>query len=80
MMRFLGAKADAETARRCVEKSSFEKWSGGRERGDEDSSIFYRKGVAGDRKNVFTHEDWRVFKKAAGDLLIRLGYERDDGW
>jgi hypothetical protein len=80
LLRFLGAKADAETARRCVEKSSFEKWSGGRERGREESSSFYRKGVAGDWRNVFTPDDKRVFKEAAGDLLIRLGYERDDDW
>jgi hypothetical protein len=60
--------------------SSFEKWSEGRERGEEDSSAFYRKGIAGDWKNVFTERDREIFKEAAGELLIRLGYERDGDW
>jgi hypothetical protein len=80
LLRFLGAGTDGETVRGCIGKSSFEKWSGGRERGREESSSFYRKGVSGDWRNVFTENDRRVFKRAAGELLIRLGYERDDGW
>lgn len=80
LLRFLGADVGEETVKRCVEMSSFEKWSEGRERGREDSFAFYRKGVAGDWKNVFTAEDRRVFKQAAGDLLVKLGYERDDDW
>jgi hypothetical protein len=80
LLRFLGADAGEETVRRCVEMSSFEEWSGGRGRGEEDSSAFYRKGVAGDWRNVFTESDRRVFKKAAGEVLIQLGYEEDHDW
>jgi len=80
LLDFLGADASETLVRECVEAASFERLSGGRERGDEESSSFYRKGVAGDWRNVFTAEDRRVFKEAAGDLLIELGYEEDDDW
>lgn len=78
LLEFLGADADDETARRCVSAASFEKLSKGRERGEEDPSSFFRKGVAGDWRNTFTEQDRRVFEEAAGDLLARLGYEQDD--
>ena len=80
LLEFLGAGADEETVRRCVNSASFEKLSRGRKRGQEDPSSFFRKGVAGDWRSVFTEEDKKIFKEEAGDLLIRLGYERDAGW
>jgi len=80
LLRFLGADDGEETVRRCIETTSFERLSKGRKRGEEDSLAFYRKGVAGDWKNVFTERDKQIFKEAAGELLIELGYERDDDW
>jgi hypothetical protein len=80
ILRFLGADDGEETVRRCVESASFEAWTQGRQRGHEDSAAFLRKGVAGDWKNVFTERDKRVFKEAAGELLIQLGYEKDNNW
>ncbi len=80
LLGFLGADAGEEAARRCVEAASFEQLSGGRAQGEEDSSSFYRKGVAGDWKNNFTEEDKEVFKREAGETLIRLGYEKDLDW
>ena len=80
LLAFLGAEAGDETVRRCVSAASFEKLAQGRERGQEDPSSFFRKGVAGDWKNVFTDKDKRIFKEEAGDLLIELGYEKDDNW
>ena len=77
LLEFLGAGANEEIVRRCVNSASFEKLSRGRKRGQEDPSSFFRKGVAGDWKNVFTEEDKRIFKKEAGELLIKLGYEKD---
>ena len=41
---------------------------GGRTQGEEASSSFYRKGIAGDWKNHFSEEDRRVFKEEAGEL------------
>jgi len=63
--------------RRCVSSASFEKLSRGRSRGQEDPTSFFRKGVAGEWRNVFTEEDGKIFEEEAGELLVRLGYEKD---
>jgi Sulfotransferase domain len=78
-LKILGGDAGEQIVSRCVRAATFEKLSGGRQRGQEATS-FYRKGIAGDWKNVFTEQNKREFKAAAGDLLIRLGYETDDDW
>jgi len=80
LLGFLGADADPKIVEHCVDSASFEKLSRGRERGEEDPSSFYRKGVAGDWRNHFTAEDSRSFKEEAGELLIQLGYEKDLDW
>jgi hypothetical protein len=80
LLGFLGVGTDEMLVEHCVSQASFEKLSRGRERGEEDPSSFYRKGVAGDWRNYFTEEDKRVFKEEAGELLIRLGYEEDFDW
>ena len=67
-------------AAQAVSSASFEKLSKGRERGQEDVTSFYRKGIAGDWKNYFTERDKEIYKEEAGELLIRLGYERDLDW
>lgn len=79
LLKFLDARSDDETVERCVQMTSFEQVSQ-RKRGEEDSASFFRKGVAGDWKNVFNERDRRVFKEVAGDLLIELEYEQDDDW
>lgn len=79
LLEFLGADASERIVRRCVDAASFEKLSEGRERGQEAAS-FFRKGIAGDWKNVFTERDKQHFKAAAGDLLIELGYEENNDW
>jgi hypothetical protein len=79
LLEFLGADASEGTVRRCVSAASFEKLAGGRKRGQEEAS-FFRKGVAGDWKNAFAEQDKQTFKAIAGDLLIELGYEEDNGW
>ena len=80
LLEFLGAEASEKTVKTCVSSASFEKLSKGRKRGQEDPDSFFRKGVAGDWRDVFTEEDKRCFKEEAGDLLIKLGYEKDDSW
>jgi sulfotransferase 6B1 len=40
----------------------------------------FRSGKTGEWKKHFTDEHKKVFKEAAGDLLIRLGYERNNDW
>ena len=80
LLAFLRAEASEKTVKMCVDAASFEKLSKGRTRGQEDPTSFFRKGIAGDWSNVFTEQDKVLFKKEAGDLLIRLGYEKDDSW
>jgi hypothetical protein len=80
LARFLGADTSQKAVQQAVDSASFERLSKGRERGQEDTSSFYRKGVAGDWNNYFTERDKEIYKEEAGKLLIRLGYERDLDW
>jgi len=80
LLGFLEVDTSGALVERCVDSASFEKLSRGRERGEEDPSSFYRKGVAGDWKDLFNECDRQVYKEEAGELLIRLGYEKDEGW
>jgi len=40
----------------------------------------FRSGKTGEWRKYFTDEHKRIFKDVAGDLFIRLGYEKDDNW
>ena len=40
----------------------------------------FRSGKTGEWKKYFTEDHKKIFKDAAGDLLIRLGYEKDNNW
>lgn len=40
----------------------------------------FRSGKTGEWKKHFTEEHKSIFKKVAGDLLLRLGYEKDSRW
>lgn len=40
----------------------------------------FRRGKTGGWREGFTPEHKKLFKELAGDLLIRLGYERDQDW
>ncbi|MEW6400740.1 MAG: sulfotransferase domain-containing protein [Chloroflexota bacterium] len=40
----------------------------------------FRSGKTGEWKKHFTSEHKRIFKDVAGDLLIKLGYEKDNNW
>ncbi|HEV8044798.1 MAG TPA: sulfotransferase [Rubrobacter sp.] len=80
LFSFLGAASDPQTVASCVEQTSFERRSGGRAPGEEDSRSGVRKGVAGDWKGVFSEGDKEVFKRVAGGLLVDLGYEEGPNW
>ncbi len=47
---------------------------------DPRRSPTFRSGKAGGWKERFSAEHRRLFKQTAGDLLVRLGYEKDDQW
>jgi len=40
----------------------------------------FRSGKAGEWKKHFTEEHKRIFKDVAGDLLVKLGYEKNNDW
>jgi len=40
----------------------------------------FRSGKTGEWKKYFTEDHQKIFKNVAGDLLIRLGYEKNNDW
>jgi len=40
----------------------------------------FRSGKTGEWKKHFTDEHKKIFKDVAGDLLVKLGYEENNGW
>ena len=40
----------------------------------------FRSGKTGEWKKYFTEEHTKIFKDVAGDLLVQLGYEKDNNW
>lgn len=76
LLKFIGADAEPEAVEACVRAASFERLSGGRQRGDEDRASFFRKGEVGDWANWLTPEQAAAFEIRCGTLLDRLGYPR----
>ena len=58
-----------------VERNTFARLSGGRDRGQEQTTSFFRKGKAGDWKNHFTQKQADRFREIAGDWFEHHGYE-----
>jgi hypothetical protein len=73
ILGLLGARREDRIIERCIQASSFERVSN-RRQGEEDSGSFFRKGVAGDWRGVFTERDRRIYEELAGDRLIEMGY------
>lgn len=64
-----------------VDTCRFERFAEGRKQGEVDLKSEYRKGIIGDWRNYFTERDKEQFKQSgAGQLLIDLGYEKDNSW
>jgi hypothetical protein len=79
VLEFLGASSDDRVIERCLRSSSFERASK-RSTGQEDSSSFFRKGVVGDWRDVFTKRDRELYKELAGERLVEFGYEKSHDW
>lgn len=80
---FLGlleSNGEREQLLNAIDQYSFRKLSGGRQQGQEDQRNHFRKGIAGDWKKYFSDDHKARFKAEFGDLLIRLGYEKDLNW
>jgi hypothetical protein len=52
----------------------------GRNKGEEDITSHYRKGIAGDWKNYFDKDIKAEFRERFGNVLIQTGYEVDNNW
>jgi hypothetical protein len=63
-----------------VKINSFNNLSGGRDKGNESSNSFLRKGIMGDWKNHFTPMLKDIYKEKISDFLVKFNYERDLSW
>jgi hypothetical protein len=60
----------------AVDLFKFENFSGGRSKGQESSSSFFRKGGSGDWKEKFDEKSRIAWKDSgANEMLLRLGYD-----
>lgn len=85
LVDFVGIQASELDIKVAVENSSFHHMkeiekSKGRKYAPTDADQFIRKGEHGNWRDYFTEEDKAFFKKRAGDMLIRLGYEENHDW
>ena len=75
-----GLNVSAARLKSVVLANRFERYTQGRQRGQEETGHHYRKGVAGDWVNYFTPAIKQAFKARYGGLLVATGYERDLSW
>jgi hypothetical protein len=79
--KFLGVKKINKSLEKQIkaEMSSNpdEEWQAKR---NEGIAAFLPKGQAGNWQRLFTERDKRIFKEAAGGMLIQWKYEKDDNW
>lgn len=66
--------------RHIVACNAFDMLAQGRQPGQEDTQHHYRKGVAGDWRTYFTPRVTAAFKERYGEMIIRLGYEKEWDW
>jgi len=77
--RVTGDAPDVDRLNQIGQQFSFENQAK-RKPGEEDTTSFLRKGVAGDWRTKFTREAAEVFDAYAGHVLVALGYESDNTW
>lgn len=75
----LGYDLEPARAQKIADTYSFQKQAG-RKAGEENTSSYLRKGIAGDWKSKFSAEAREVFDHYMGAELIALGYEPDRIW
>src|SRR5918997_19480 len=79
VLEFLGASSEDRVIERCLRSSDFTRASS-RRQGEENSASFFRKGVVGDWRDVFTERDRELYKNLAGERLVEFGYEKSYDW
>lgn len=75
MLELLNIQPDPEAIDRCLRMTAFEKLSGGREQGEEDSGSHFRKGISGDWRNHLDASTIEKINNKAASQLARLGYD-----
>jgi hypothetical protein len=75
LLQFLDVESNDAAVAACVEGGSFERLAGGRKRGEEDASSFFRKGIVGDWRAHFDADAIARFEQKGGALLGELEYE-----
>lgn len=77
-------KVSTQKCSQIIKSNTFDRLSGGRVKGQENTGSFFRKGVAGDWRNYFGEREIERFKTENNGgwnkLLVRLGYETSDDW
>ena|SRR3989338_4265688 len=75
VLKYLGiVSPDRNLINQVIDAFAFEKVSGGRKPGDEDTRHFYRKGIVGDHKNYFDKTDLQMFRIFSGEEMRKLKY------
>lgn len=74
LIKFLDFNICDNKISEIVEKHSFKNVTG-RDRGKSDNKQFVRKGVSGEWKNIFTHDQKALFSKIGEDIISKLKYE-----
>lgn len=79
LFRTIGVEVEGDVVEEATDLFCFENLSGGRERGQEDSSSHFRKGQSKDWENWFDDRHLTLFKDAGGfDALQQVGYNISD--
>ncbi len=75
VLGFLDARKEERDIEYCIRAGDFERVAN-RRQGEEDARSFFRKGVAGDWRTVFTDRDRELYEELAGERLAELGYDK----
>lgn len=79
-LRFRRSQIDLANLLLILYRHRFVAKAAGRERGQEDVQSHYRKGTPNDWINHFEPVHIAYCKSLYNDMLIKLGYEKTDGW
>jgi len=80
ILEHLGVSANEKSVSTCVDAGLFQNLTKGRERGQEDPSSQFRKGIVGDWQHALDQEAKENIVTEAGDVLAALGYTKNSDW
>ena len=74
LFSFLEVAVSDDAIAAAIDAGDFKKFSGGRSRGEEDSSAQFRKGIVGDWQNYEDADIDKFFREIAGNEMRQMGY------